>query len=258
MPTDPTGSHPTDATRPESADTAGKPSVIVDHLAIWATSLDVGVPWFEALTGVTLTQGGEHARLSTHNRIAAFNPCCYLELISINPAAPAPERPRWFGLDQPAVKQRLQQGPQLLTWVISTSDIDATVAAARYAGVDPGSPVPMSRGDLHWQVAFPADGSLPEAGTFPLIIQWQDQQGAHPAASMQRLPLAFERLDIFHPEPAFLAQALDAIGASQLALLHLHEEPAPHALQATLTRSDAGDSSDAHASLSDIDHTIRL
>jgi hypothetical protein len=33
---------------------------------------------------------------------------CYLEIIATDPEAPAPGRPRWFGLDQPALREAVR------------------------------------------------------------------------------------------------------------------------------------------------------
>ena len=84
----------------------------VDHLVVMAASLAEGVAWCEATLGVTPGPGGEHPLMGTHNRLLriaspAF-PQAYLELIAIDPDAPALGRVRWFGLDDPALQARLQ------------------------------------------------------------------------------------------------------------------------------------------------------
>jgi hypothetical protein len=66
----------------------------VDHLVVAAATLEQGVAWCEATLGVTPGPGGRHALMGTHNRLlnlgsAAF-PHSYLEIIAIDPEAPAP------------------------------------------------------------------------------------------------------------------------------------------------------------------------
>jgi hypothetical protein len=55
--------------------------------------------------------------MGTHNLLvnlasAAF-PRAYLEILAIDPDAPAPRRIRWFDLDQPAMQQAIRGGPRL-------------------------------------------------------------------------------------------------------------------------------------------------
>lgn len=38
--------------------------------------------------------------MGTHNLMLRLGDSSYLEIIAINPAAPAPGRPRWFALDR--------------------------------------------------------------------------------------------------------------------------------------------------------------
>ena len=43
--------------------------------------------------------GGEHPRMGTHNLLLRLGDSVFLEVLSPNPDAPPPSRPRWFGLD---------------------------------------------------------------------------------------------------------------------------------------------------------------
>jgi len=104
-------------------------SAQLDHLVVAAATLDEGVAWCEATLGVTPGPGGRHALMGTHNRLlkldsAAF-PHSYLEIIAIDPAAPPPGRPRWFGLDDPALRAAVQVSPRLHHVVLRTPDIEA-------------------------------------------------------------------------------------------------------------------------------------
>ena len=109
-------------------------SMEVDHLVVAANTLEEGRAWCERVLGVTPQPGGRHALMGTHNLLLNISappayPRCYLEIIAIDPEAPDPGRPRWFDLDQPAVRERLaQEGTALLHWVARVSSLDATLA----------------------------------------------------------------------------------------------------------------------------------
>ena len=77
--------------------------------------------------GVAPVPGGKHALMGTHNQLLGLGRETYLEVIAIDPAAPAPGRPRWFALDSPAMRSRLEKGPALIHWVARSDDI-ATAA----------------------------------------------------------------------------------------------------------------------------------
>jgi hypothetical protein len=82
-----------------------------DHLAIGAETLDEGVEAVEAALGVPLAPGGGHPAMGTHNRLLSLGPGEYLEVIAIDPDAPA--RPaalvRARRLSRPAAPQRLDR-----------------------------------------------------------------------------------------------------------------------------------------------------
>lgn len=162
----------------------------LDHLVIAASSLAQGAAWCQATLGVAPGPGGRHALFSTHNlllRIAGPGfPLAYLEIIAIDPDAPAPGRPRWFGLDDPVLQAALRQSPQLLHAVLRTDQLAAQRQALIDLGHDPGQPLAAERdtadGPLRWTIGVRDDGTLPVGGVLPTLIQWQ---GRHPA---ERLP----------------------------------------------------------------------
>lgn len=168
----------------------------IDHIAVGAATLEEGVAWVEERLGVSLAGGGAHARMGTRNRLLRLGARVYLEVIAIDPAAPAPDRPRWFGLDDPATRARLADGPRLLAWIARTSDVAATVAQGP-EGL--GAVEPMSRGALSWHITIRPDGALPEGGALPLLIQWPAD--AHPAESLPDSGCRLERLTLRHPAP---------------------------------------------------------
>jgi len=204
-----------------------------DHLVIGAANLRQGVDWAVERLGVALPPGGAHPRMGTHNRLTALGPDSFLEVIAVDPEAEPPTRPRWFALDDPAQKARLELCPSLLTWVCGTDDIEASLARARDAGADLGRPVEMTRGGLTWLISIRDDGALAGNGTLPALIQWPE--GAHPAGKMTDLGLRLEVLELRHPEPARLETQLRAIGAEPLATVVRAERPS---LRAALRSAD--------------------
>ena len=120
----------------------------VDHLTITAPSLASGLEYVRQALGVTPQAGGEHPRMGTHNLLLKLGDSVFLEVISVNPEAPSPNRPRWYELDRPD----LNSGPRLATWVVRTNDIGAAAAA---------SPVSMgSIGSKSSSRSFPLKDSL--------------------------------------------------------------------------------------------------
>ncbi len=78
--------------------TASPPAAAeLDHLVITAATLEQGVAWCEATLGATPGPGGQHALFGTHNRLMKVegegHAGVYLEIIAIDPQAPAPGRP---------------------------------------------------------------------------------------------------------------------------------------------------------------------
>jgi hypothetical protein len=174
----------------------------IDHLVITAPSLAAGDDYVREALGVAPEPGGEHARMGTHNSLLKLGEALYLEIISVNPAAPAPDRPRWFQLDEAESVQR----PRLATWVVRTNDINAALAASPVVS---GYATPMSRGELNWLITLPRNGSLPLQGVAPTIIQWQ---GPHPAGRLQDAGCSLTRLEGFHPRAEKVQAMLEAIG----------------------------------------------
>ncbi|SFO29884.1 Glyoxalase-like domain-containing protein [Roseovarius lutimaris] len=168
----------------------------LDHLAVAAESLEAGRDWVEEHLGVRLQPGGYHAHFGTHNLLLGLEDGLYLEVIAIDPGAEAPAYPRWFDLD------RFEGAPRLNTWICQVEDLADLVA--RYP--EAGRPVPLSRGDLRWQMAVPEDGVLPYDNMFPAVIEWQGN--THPSARLAPSGARLERLVVCHPEAGALEAAL--------------------------------------------------
>ena len=176
-------------------------SVQLDHLVIASATLEEGVAWCEATLGVTPGPGGKHPLMGTHNRLlsiaTAVFPDAYLEIIAIDPTAPAPNRPRWFGLDQPELREQLVSGPRLIHAVARTTNLDMHRWGLITLGLQPGEPVSASRdtpeGLLAWQILVRPDGRLECQGALPTLIQWS---GRHPAQTMTNNGITLESLTL--------------------------------------------------------------
>ena len=159
--------------------------VAVDHLIVAAASLADGVAWCEATLGVTPGPGGTHPLMGTHNRLLKVAsdtyPQAYLEIIAVDPDAPAPARRRWFGMDT----LDLSAGPRLVHVVGRSPMLDMHRWGLITIGLKPGDPVRAGRdtpqGPLSWQILVRDDGQLNCGGALPTLIQWD---GRHPADAM--------------------------------------------------------------------------
>ncbi len=205
------------------------PACRLDHLVVCARSLVQGLDWFENLSGVRIPAGGEHLYMGTHNHLSALSTNSYLEIIAINPQAPKPAHKRWFNLDNNAHQAQLASAPKLTTWVAATDDLDASLAIAKRGGIDLGTPVPLTRGDLQWRLALRGDGTLACDGVFPILIQWPD--GINPVATMQDQGLRLFDLSASHPQSALMQPVLEKLGLAPL----LTVKEGVSSLQASLT-----------------------
>src|SRR4051812_23817798 len=93
------------------------PKLALDHLVLAAADLAQGVSFVADRLGVRAPAGGRHAVMGTHNALVRLGRDVYLEIIAIDPEAPAPARARWFGLDEPRMRRRLAEQPRIVTWV---------------------------------------------------------------------------------------------------------------------------------------------
>src|SRR5471030_123247 len=175
----------------------------LDHITITAPSLEIGLEYVRQTLGVDPQVAGEHPRMGTHNYFLKLGEKLFLEIISINPSAPRPDRPRWFQLDAPDRERPVR----LATWVVRTDDIYATAAASPIAlgEVEPGS-----RGQVNWLMTIARDGNLPLQGIAPTLIQWP--AGVHPTSTLRESGCALVRLEGFHPEAQMVTRILQSIG----------------------------------------------
>jgi len=184
----------------------------VDHLVIACDSLEQGIAWCVTTLGVQPSGGGKHPLMGTHNRVLSIGserfPDCYLELIAIDPEAEAIKRPRWFGLDDPALQAAARERPRLIHAVARTRMIEMVRWGLINCGLNPGEPLTAQRdtphGLLKWRITVRDDGRTECAGALPTLIEWQ---GPHPCEHLPRSPVALQEL-VLRGVPV---QALDVL-----------------------------------------------
>lgn len=177
---------------------------MLDHLVVSTPDLAATVADVARLTGVEPVQGGAHPGLGTRNYLLGLGGESYLEIIGRDPDQPDPLGARPFDVDTVTEAR-------LVTWAVRTGDIDAAVAAARRAGLDPGDPWDMARDTaagqrLAWRLTLDRVGG--HSGAIPFLIDWGTTP--HPAAALPAVPL--RELSALHPEPAVLLDAYAALG----------------------------------------------
>ena len=161
----------------------------IDHLVVFADSLEQGAAWCEATLGVAPGPGGQHPLMGTHNRLLRIDgpgfANAYLEILAIDPAATPPKRARWFGIDDPALLARVKQTPQLIHAVLRTTNVEMMRWGLINKGLNPGVPLALQRptpeGLLQWRMLVRDDGRIEAGGALPTLIEWQ---GIHPTEAM--------------------------------------------------------------------------
>lgn len=171
----------------------------LDHLVVSSASLAEGRAFIEDLLAVPMTEGGDHPIMGTHNALLSLGPDLYLEVIAVNPDAPAPDHARWFDLDY-------FTGPARLTnWAVRVPDLHE---ALLHAPKGTGDELPLERGVYRWDMAVPTDGRLPFTNCAPGLLSWH---GDMPAPALPDQGLRLSALEISHPEAEALGVALQAL-----------------------------------------------
>jgi hypothetical protein len=183
----------------------------IDHIVVGASSLEEGVRYVKRMLGVNIPYGGEHIKMGTHNHLMQLGNDTFFEVIAVNEKIAPPNRPRWYGLDDPYIRQCLERQPSLLTWVVNTGNIDELM---RHSTFSLGESELISRGNLSWYFGLPEDGRLLAGGLLPYAIEWHAD--VHPSKGMADLGCSIQSLEISHPYPVWLKSALKSIGTFPL------------------------------------------
>lgn len=168
----------------------------LDHLAVAGETLEEACNYVEEALGVPLQPGGQHAVFGTHNRLLGLADGLYLEAIAIDPTATPQRRPCWFDLD------RFSGSPRISNWICRCTNLPAQLSQLPKGA---GELVALTRGDLKWDMAVPADGILPYDNKFPALIEWHS---AHPAPLLQQQGVRLHHMVISHLKAEALREAL--------------------------------------------------
>lgn len=177
----------------------------VDHLVFAVPRLGAGTSLVEELLGVKSSPGGRHVGLGTYNRLVGLGPGRYLEVVSVDPGQPTPDRARWFGLDD-------LTEPRLVTWCARASSLQSLALRAGDAGLELGEVVAGSRErpdgvELSWRFTDPRTDRA--GGVVPFFIDW----GESPHPSEDLTPAcALRGLRGEHPEARLVEGWLEALG----------------------------------------------
>jgi hypothetical protein len=177
----------------------------LDHLVYAVPDLDSAVADLEHRLGVRATPGGQHQGRGTRNALIALGPESYLEILAPDPAQPAPNGGRWFGVD-PNTPARLA------AWAAKGVDLQRVASSAAARGVPLGPVMAGSRQRpdgvvLKWTLTDP--GVSAGVSLVPFFIDWTGS--LHPAATAVRGPV-IESLHAEHSRPDLAREPLAALG----------------------------------------------
>lgn len=179
----------------------------VDHLLLGVADLDRGIDWVEKRLGIRAAIGGVHPSAGTRNALLSLGAGHYLEIIAPDPAQPAANDPRHL---------RDLSGPRLITFAVTTNDIDAIAANARKARLDVSGPHDGARrlpsgGMIRWQtLAVRNDLGAGSIQPVPFFIQWAPGS-AHPSSDAPK-GCVLESLEFGHSDPVRLNLMFEVLG----------------------------------------------
>jgi len=168
----------------------------LDHLTVIAPNLAEGVAHVRECLDLDIPFGQRHFYMGTHNHLLQLGGMVYLEIISVDPQANPPSRPRWFGLDDlRKVRREWDAGQRLRGWVART---DGMAVAIQGREATFGRAVALPFEAPSFDFAIPDDGSLPLDGALPSLI---DRRGKpRSMASMPDLGARLQSFSLEHPD----------------------------------------------------------
>lgn len=169
----------------------------LDHITVIAPTLVEGVSHVQNCLDLDVPFGTRHDYMGTHNHRLQLGNTVYLEIVALDPDGTAPNRARWFGLDdQEKIRSDWDDGRRLRGWVANTHAIGAVISARR---VIFGDEVSLPPGNPEFTFAIPRDGSLPLDGAAPSLIDHRGDPSS--MAEIPDLGAHLCSLTLEHPDP---------------------------------------------------------
>ena len=171
----------------------------IDHIVFGAASLEEGTEFIEDKLNTKLSNIGYHDFMGTHNRVLKIGKNSYLEVIAIDPKSQKPNHDRWFNLDNIRLQSKKKKEPQVIGYVIDTSDQKILKHYSPFFQV--------ARGSYKWNFAMPKLENnklypgLIENNLMPSIINWQSEK---PINKMQNTKFELENIEVKTLEMQFL------------------------------------------------------
>ncbi len=147
----------------------------LDHISFAAgpAGLDKTADYLSDLLGEGFTDGGDHPRFGTRNKVLALSGGQYLEVVAVLDHPASDKAP--FGQ---AVRSRAESGGGWLGWVIAVDDIAPVESRLERSSV-PGNRHRPDGIELRWrQIGVKGLQSDPQ---LPFFIQWETPADEHPS-----------------------------------------------------------------------------
>ncbi|PLL10190.1 riboflavin deaminase [Tabrizicola sp. TH137] len=171
------------------------------HPTVVAPSLEEGFTHVRFCLDMDVPFGTRHAYMGTHNHRLRLGETVYLEIVAVDPFESAPRGPRWFGLDHSdTVRRNWEMGRRLRSWVANTSSMDRLLES--FGGVF-GVKRNLPEDGPEFSFAVPVDGSLPEDGALPSVIDHCGDTDF--IATIPDFGARLRHLDLACPEPERIA-----------------------------------------------------
>ncbi|MEE9454483.1 MAG: VOC family protein [Paracoccaceae bacterium] len=181
-----------------------------DHIAIGCRTLAEGAAYVFEKTGLKIPVGGTHPLMGTHNLLMATGSDSFLEIIAIDPSAPKPAHNRWFGLDNVDFPV-----PRPHAWILRSNDLDHDLGIAKDIGIDFGTALSVTRGDMTWRFAVRKDGAIPLDGAAPMIMEWPEMP-VHPAEKMVDLGTRIKNITLETPHAESINMLLNTLSHKKI------------------------------------------
>ncbi len=161
----------------------------IDHIVLGSKTLEEGTNYVEDLLNVKLSPIGKHSKMGTHNRVLNLG-TLYLEIIALDGSIKSNVKNCWFGLNEKYVQEKVIRKPNLISFVISTTnDMNLKYYEKK---------IFLKRDKFSWNFRRPRKSSFNKKlfkypDVFPSLINWESKS---PLEEMSKNSLLFLDLEI--------------------------------------------------------------